>query len=82
MCIRDSAKTGAILAMATSTKFDPNRYTEYQPEIYNKNSVITDQYEPGSTFKPINLAIGLQAKAFTLNSVVDDPCLLYTSRCV
>ena len=67
------AKTGAILAMATSTKFDPNRYTEYQPEIYNKNSVITDQYEPGSTFKPINLAIGLQAKAFTVNSVVDDP---------
>ncbi len=65
--------TGAVLGMASWPFFDPNRYTEYPPEIYGRNAAISDQYEPGSTFKAINLAIGLQAKAYTLNSVVPDP---------
>ncbi len=65
--------TGAVLGMASWPFFDPNRYTEYEPEIYGRNAAISDQYEPGSTFKAINLAIGLQAKAYTLDTVVDDP---------
>ena len=66
-------RTGAILGMASWPFFDPNRYTEYPPEIYGRNAAISDQYEPGSTFKAVNLAIGLQAGAFSTDSVVDDP---------
>jgi cell division protein FtsI (penicillin-binding protein 3) len=42
--------TGEILAMANWPRFDPDR-----PELYSvgsrKNRAITDQFEPGSTFK-------------------------------
>lgn len=66
-------QTGAVLGMASWPKFDPNNYGNYAPEIYNKNTPITDLYEPGSTFKPINLAIGLEAGAFTVDTFVNDP---------
>ncbi len=66
-------QTGAVLGMASWPFYDPNRYTEYSPEVYNRNPAVSDQYEPGSTFKVINLAIGFQNHAFTPDTVVDDP---------
>lgn len=66
-------QTGAVLGMASWPFFDPNRYTDYPPEVYGRNAAVSDQYEPGSTFKAINLAIGLQAGAFTTDTVVADP---------
>lgn len=66
-------QTGAILGMASWPDYDPNHYIDYPEDVYNRNPAITDQYEPGSTFKVINLAIGLQSGAFSVDTVVNDP---------
>jgi cell division protein FtsI (penicillin-binding protein 3) len=65
-------KTGAIRGIASYPTFDPNRYTDYKPEEYNLNPVIGSVYEPGSTFKILTIAAGLQASAFTTDTQVDD----------
>ncbi len=48
-------KTGEILAIANAEDFDPNFYWKYN-DFQRKNRVITDTYEPGSTFKSITMA--------------------------
>lgn len=78
-------KTGGILAMATSSPFDPNfpyllddvskvklskagyvygseEYTKYKRELLEimwSNKAISETYEPGSTFKIVTVAAGL-----------------------
>ncbi len=51
-------KTGAVLAMASFPQFDPQKYyeaTDYQ------NPAISNLYEPGSTFKVLVMASGIDA---------------------
>lgn len=45
-------KTGAVLALVSYPNYDPQKYYSF-PKEYYKNSVVADQYEPGSTFKVI-----------------------------
>jgi cell division protein FtsI (penicillin-binding protein 3) len=66
-------QTGAIRGMASYPAFDPNRYNEYAPEVYNLNPAIGRLYEPGSTFKIVTIAAGLQSRAFTADTQVNDP---------
>ena len=57
-------KTGAIVAMANRPTFDPNRYSASEPGSY-LNPVVSGTYEPGSTFKPLVMAAGLDAGVVT-----------------
>lgn len=65
--------TGAVRAMATWPTFDLNRYGDYDPDVYGRNPAISNLYEPGSTFKIITVAAGLQSRAFTADTLVSDP---------
>ena len=52
-------QTGAILAMATAPRFNANRFPTTRADR-RRNRAVTDTYEPGSTFKLVTVAAGLQ----------------------
>lgn len=56
-------RTGEILALANQPSFDPNHFAKGNPML-GKNRVITDCYDPGSTFKPFVAAAALEEKLF------------------
>ena len=55
---------GEILAMANTPVFDTNAFGSVE-EQDRRNSVVTDQYEPGSTFKMVVTAAALEAGLVT-----------------
>lgn len=57
-------QTGEILAMASGPTFDPNRPGDFPPQA-RKNKVITDIFEPGSTFKIVTIAAALAESRVT-----------------
>lgn len=65
-------QTGQILAMANVPTFDPNRPGEIPEgrEDYRRNRAIMDAYPPGSTFKMVSIAAGLQHKVVGVNEVI------------
>ncbi len=62
---------GELLALASTPSYEPNQFWKYNPGLFREWSV-QDLYEPGSTFKPINLAIALQEKAIQPSGTVND----------
>ena len=64
-------KSGKVIGMASLPTFDPNKYQEVannkQEELF-KNPVISNTYEPGSIFKPIIVAAGLDSGKITPDS--------------
>ena len=58
MAVAMSPKTGEILAMANRPDFDPNYFNLYPQELW-RNAVVSDSFEPGSTFKVVTAAAGL-----------------------
>ncbi len=65
------ARTGEMLALASTPTYEPNRFWSYNPALFREWSV-QDLYEPGSTFKPINLALALQEKVIEPNGTAND----------
>ncbi|MCP9887742.1 penicillin-binding protein 2 [Cyanobium sp. ATX 6A2] len=65
-------RNGEMLALASYPTYDPNQFWKFNPGLFREWSV-QDLYEPGSTFKPINLAIALQEKAIDPKGTVNDP---------
>jgi cell division protein FtsI/penicillin-binding protein 2 len=53
-------QTGEVLAMANAPLFDTNAFGEAE-EALRRNAVVTDQFEPGSTFKMVVAAAALEA---------------------
>ena len=53
--------TGAVLAMAVAPGFDANKFGS-TPAAKRRNRVVTDVYEPGSTFKVVTVAAALSEK--------------------
>ncbi|MBX7152301.1 transpeptidase family protein [bacterium] len=59
-----SPLTGEVLAMANAPGFDPNQPEKYDPSVY-RNRIITDLYEPGSTFKAFSAVSAVEEKVVT-----------------
>lgn len=64
-------KTGALKAMVSVPSFDPNEFYKFEVERF-RNWTVSNPYEPGSTFKPINVAIALEAGAVRSNESFND----------
>lgn len=65
------ARDGGIRSLVSEPSYDPNEYFKAKVELF-KNWALTDLYEPGSTFKPLNVAIALEAGAIQPNQVFND----------
>jgi len=60
--------TGEILAMANWPTFDCNRFARYAEECW-RNRAVTDQFEPGSTFKVVTACAAIETGAADESSV-------------
>ncbi|MBP8591289.1 penicillin-binding protein 2 [Candidatus Shapirobacteria bacterium] len=71
LVIITNPKEGSILAMAAFPDFDPNEYSQTDPLLF-LNPAISATFEPGSIFKPLIMAIALENKVVTPETIC--PC--------
>lgn len=80
--------SGAILALASAPDFDPNDLLSSDPEVVKKtvaslpefNHAISGTYAPGSTFKTIVSAAGLETGRIDPSAAVDCPGYLVVGK--
>ncbi len=60
-------ETGAVLAMASTPGFNNNNFNSSNPE-YHRIKSITDQFEPGSTYKIVSAVSGLNNDIINLEN--------------
>lgn len=63
--------TGAIMGMASYPNYDPNKYGEVPFQRF-LDPAISEQYEPGSIFKIITMAAGLDTQVITPTTTFQD----------
>ncbi|MDO9028258.1 MAG: penicillin-binding protein 2 [Candidatus Roizmanbacteria bacterium] len=64
-------KTMAILALVCLPDYDLEKYYLFSEDYY-KNSAISDLFEPGSVFKPLIMAAGLEEKKIKPNDTYNE----------
>lgn len=65
------ALDGSLLALVTEPTYNPNQYYNFDVGLF-KNWALADLYEPGSTFKPLNVALALESGAIQPDSMFND----------
>ena len=65
-------RSGAITALANSSSFDPNNYSEVAGLNVFLNPAIHYLFEPGSVFKPITMAAALDTGSVTPETLYED----------
>ena len=76
MALVINPNTGEVLAMSCKPSFDLNNVPRNDVKSLlanSKNMLVTDVYEPGSTFKILTSAIALNEKVVTLDEQFYDP---------
>ncbi len=63
---------GSLLALVSQPTYNPNEYSKADISLF-KNWVVADLYEPGSTFKPLNVAIALENNVIKPDDTFNDP---------
>ncbi|WP_192881569.1 penicillin-binding protein 2 [Nostoc sp. CENA543] len=63
---------GSILALVSQPTYNPNDYSKADISLF-KNWTVSDLYEPGSTFKPLNVAIALENGVIKADDTFNDP---------
>ncbi|OBQ39582.1 MAG: cell division protein FtsI [Anabaena sp. CRKS33] len=66
------ALDGSLLALVSQPTYNPNEYAKSDISLF-KNWTVADLYEPGSTFKPINVAIALEKGIIKPDDIFEDP---------
>lgn len=62
--------TGEVLALANYPTYNPNRRENLSGEQL-RNRALTDTFEPGSTMKPITVAMALEAGRVSPQTIID-----------
>jgi len=65
------ALDGSLLALVSQPTYNPNEYSKANISLF-KNWTVADLYEPGSTFKPLNVAIALENGVIKADDVFND----------
>ncbi|MCK5460270.1 penicillin-binding protein 2, partial [Candidatus Parcubacteria bacterium] len=63
--------SGAVIAMCNVPFYDANFYNKADIDLFN-NPIISSQYEPGSIFKAITMAAGLDSGVVNPDTVYND----------
>lgn len=64
------AKTGEVLAMVNQPSFNPNDRSRLTTGAL-RNRAMTDQFEPGSTMKPLTIMAALETGRYTPDTKID-----------
>lgn len=72
--------TGAVKAMANFPTYDPNEYVKTKDYRNFENATVTNAFEPGSGFKIITLAAGLDTGKIKPSTTFVDPGCIEMSK--
>ncbi|MBI3956337.1 penicillin-binding protein 2 [Candidatus Gottesmanbacteria bacterium] len=64
-------KTGGIVAMAGVPSYDPGTFSLFDKDAY-KNPLVAGTYEPGSTFKVLVMAMGVDRNVVTPTMMAEE----------